>query len=129
MSCQCRIYTKYIENQGSFKYNTKEMWVSPSRSLVLSIPEAALGDVHTPLWNLNEILWSWNFDHRFSLKKDADWSRYHFGHLTHVYFTSDKLGCWWIIEKWRHQAINKLYSLRGLTDPSFKLVLILDLKK
>ena len=57
MSCQCRIYTKYIENQGSFKYNTKEMWVSPSRSLVLSIPEAALGDVHTPLWNLKLHTW------------------------------------------------------------------------
>ena len=37
---------KFIENQGLHKFNTKEVWASPSRSLVFSIPKATLGGVH-----------------------------------------------------------------------------------
>ena len=60
---------------------------NPSRSFVLIIPEAALGE-RLKL----KLIWSiWNLQQRYPMPKDIDWWRHGFTQLTYVYFTDHSI--------------------------------------
>ena len=109
--CPRHIYTKFIENQRLYKFNSKEFWVTPSRSLVLSITEASLGILHLPSLKSQfpHMVWNWNFDHGFSLTKDDDWWSYDFDHITHVYFTDGKL---FLLTLWKFKMMSSINFFR-----------------
>ena len=78
------IYFHYKEI-GSLKY------INSSHSLLLIKAKGAWGRLYTPLESrVSHMVWSWNLHQTYSLTKDGDWWRRHFGHVTHVYFTDQK---------------------------------------